>query len=45
MNEVRCYSCSKLLFTAIKQYEACKEAADIEIKCLKCKEVKKYKTK
>lgn len=45
MNEVRCTSCTKLLLKAAVKYEACIEAADIEIKCNKCKAVNKYKTK
>lgn len=45
MNEVRCTSCAKLLFKSKKPHEACNESADIEIMCLKCKQIKKYKTK
>lgn len=45
MNEVRCASCAKLLLKSVKEYEVCKEAAQIEIKCTKCKSINKYKSK
>lgn len=45
MNEVRCTTCSKFLFAADVQHEACKESPNIEIVCVRCKTKNKYKRK
>lgn len=44
--ENRCTKCNKLLFKSNDAYESCNlDSAHIEIVCIKCKCVNKYKIK